>query len=131
MTVTSMLDYLRPFYPRWDRALKKQLVRHFSLPLHRKLKHLPRGERMKAAFASSPAYRPSLIVFDEPFSSLDPLVRDEFIEGLLERAPETNIFLSSHDLAELRAFRATSDVLLMASSCPQKNSARLPIASKM
>jgi ABC-type multidrug transport system ATPase subunit len=60
--------------------------------------------KMKAAFASSLAYRPSLIILDEPFSGLDPLVRDELIEGLIERAPETTIFLSSHDLAEIESF---------------------------
>jgi ABC-2 type transport system ATP-binding protein len=104
MTVGGLLDYLRPFYPEWDRTLEQQLVRQFDLPLTRKLKHLSRGMRMKAAFASSLAYRPSLIVLDEPFTGLDPLVRDELIEGLLERAPETTIFLSSHDLAEIESF---------------------------
>jgi ABC-2 type transport system ATP-binding protein len=104
MTVGALLDYMRPFYPTWDRALEQQLVRQFDLPLDRKLRHLSRGMRMKAAFASSLAYRPSLIVLDEPFTGLDPLVRDELIEGLLERAPETTIFLSSHDLAEIESF---------------------------
>jgi|HubBroStandDraft_6_1064221.scaffolds.fasta_scaffold122654_2 ABC-2 type transport system ATP-binding protein len=104
VTVGAMLDYYRPFYPQWDRGLEQELVRQFALPLGRKLKHLSRGQRMKAAFASSLAYRPSLIVLDEPFSGLDPLVRDELIEGLLERAPETTIFLSSHDLAEIESF---------------------------
>jgi ABC-2 type transport system ATP-binding protein len=104
MTVGAMLDYMRPFYPQWDRTLEGQLVRQFDLPVERKLKHLSRGMRMKAAFASSLAYRPSLIVLDEPFTGLDPLVRDELIEGLLERAPETTIFLSSHDLAEIESF---------------------------
>jgi ABC-2 type transport system ATP-binding protein len=104
MTVGEMLDYCRAFYPQWDRTLKEQLVRQFELPLKRKLKHLSRGMRMKAAFASSLAYRPSLIMLDEPFSGLDPLVRDELIEGLLEQAPETTIFLSSHDLAEIESF---------------------------
>lgn len=56
---------------------------------------------MKAALASSLAYRPKLIVLDEPFGGLDPLVRDELIEALVERAPETTIFVSSHDLAEI------------------------------
>jgi ABC-2 type transport system ATP-binding protein len=60
--------------------------------------------RMKAAFASTLAYRPSLILLDEPFTGLDPLVRDELIEGLIDRAPETTIFLSSHDLAEIESF---------------------------
>jgi len=104
MTVGAMLAYFRPFYPTWDRSLEKQLLRQFELPLDRKLKHLSRGMRMKAAFASSLAYRPSLIVLDEPFSGLDPLVRDELIECLLDRAPETTIFLSSHDLAEIESF---------------------------
>jgi ABC-2 type transport system ATP-binding protein len=104
MTVGGMLDYFRVFYPTWDSALEEQLVRRFDLPLKRKLKHLSRGMKMKASFASSLAYRPSLIILDEPFSGLDPLVRDELIEGLIERAPETTIFLSSHDLAEIESF---------------------------
>ena len=42
--------------------------------------------KMKAALASSLAYHPKLIVLDEPFTGLDPLVRDELIQGLLDRA---------------------------------------------
>jgi ABC-2 type transport system ATP-binding protein len=41
---------------------------------------------------------------DEPFTGLDPLVRDELIQGLLERAEESTIFISSHDLAEIESF---------------------------
>jgi ABC-2 type transport system ATP-binding protein len=58
MTVGAMLEYLRGFYPQWDRELERELVRQFDLPLDRKLKHLSRGMRMKAAFAGSLAYRP-------------------------------------------------------------------------
>jgi ABC-2 type transport system ATP-binding protein len=104
MTVEYFLDYLRPLYPKWDRALELQLIRQLDLPLKRKLKHLSRGQRMKAALASILVYRPSLVVLDEPFTGLDPLVRDELIESLLDRAPETTIFLSSHDLAEIESF---------------------------
>ena len=104
MTIAALLDYCRPFYPKWDGTLEQQLVRQLDLPLKRKLKHLSRGMRMKAAFASTLAYRPSLIILDEPFSGLDPLVRDELIEGLLDRAPETTIFLSSHDLGDIESF---------------------------
>lgn len=104
MTVGGMLDYWRPFYPQWDRELEQQFVRQFDLPLTRPLKHLSRGMRMKAPFASALAYRPAAVVLDEPFSGLDPLVRDELIEGLLDRASGTTIFLSSHDLAEIESF---------------------------
>jgi ABC-2 type transport system ATP-binding protein len=104
MTVESWMEYWRPFYPQWDLELERQLITQFDLPMNRKLKDLSRGMRMKAAFASSLAYRPALIMLDEPFSGLDPLVRDELIEGLLDRASESTIFLSSHDLAEIESF---------------------------
>jgi ABC-2 type transport system ATP-binding protein len=104
MTVGSFLAYLRPFYPSWDRDLENDLVKQFDLPLDRKLRHLSRGMRMKAALASALAYHPKLIVLDEPFTGLDPLVRDELIQGLLERAEEATIFISSHDLAEIESF---------------------------
>jgi ABC-2 type transport system ATP-binding protein len=60
--------------------------------------------RMKAAMASALAFRPKLIVLDEPFTGLDPLVRDELIEGLLPRTENTTVFISSHDLSEIESF---------------------------
>lgn len=104
MTVGYFLKYLAAFYPTWDHSLEAELVRQLQLPLDRKLKHLSRGMRMKAALASSLAYRPKLIVLDEPFTGLDALVRDELIEGLLARAEGTTVFISSHDLAEIESF---------------------------
>ncbi|HEX3875560.1 MAG TPA: ABC transporter ATP-binding protein [Bryobacteraceae bacterium] len=104
MTVDYFLRYLKPFYPAWDDALAAELVRQFDLPRDRRLRHLSRGMRMKAALASSLAYHPELIVLDEPFSGLDALVRQEFIQGLLERAENTTILISSHDLAEIESF---------------------------
>jgi ABC-2 type transport system ATP-binding protein len=104
MTVEYLLTYLKPFYPAWDDARAHQLIRQFDLPLHRPIRYLSRGMRMKAALASSLAYRPRLLVMDEPFSGLDPLVREDLIEGLLDSAEETTILVSSHDLGEIESF---------------------------
>jgi ABC-2 type transport system ATP-binding protein len=104
MTVGGFLNFLRPFYPTWDCGLERQLLDDFALPMDRELRHLSRGMRMKAAFVSTLSYRPELLVLDEPFSGLDPLVRDELIQGLLDRIGETTLFLSSHDLAEIESF---------------------------
>jgi ABC-2 type transport system ATP-binding protein len=104
MTVQYLLDFLKPFYPTWDDQRAGQLIRQFELPPDRKMRHLSRGMRMKAALASSLAYRPQLLVLDEPFSGLDPVVRDDLIEGIIESAEETTILVSSHDLAEIESF---------------------------
>jgi len=104
MTVAYLMRHLKPFYPTWDDARATQLLRQFDLPLNRKLRYLSRGMLMKAALASSLAFRPRLLVLDEPFSGLDPLVREELIEGMIESAEESTILVSSHDLGEIETF---------------------------
>src|SRR6516162_9820491 len=104
MKVGALLNYLREFYPTWDRALEQSLIKQFELPLDRRIKSLSRGMKMKLALASALAFHPRLIVLDEPFGGLDPLVRDQLIESLLERAAESTVFISSHDLAEIESF---------------------------
>ena len=103
MTVRQFIDYCRPFYPTWDRGLEAKLLAQFALPETRKLAQLSRGMLMKAALLSSLAYRPKLLVLDEPFSGLDPVVRDEFIRGVLEVSSqgEWTVLVSSHDIDEV------------------------------
>lgn len=103
MTVADFIAWCRPMYPTWDDAFCTELLRRFELPLNRKLKNLSRGMKMKAALLSSIAYRPSLLILDEPFSGLDPLMRDEFIRGVLELSEQENwtVLISSHDIDEV------------------------------
>lgn len=103
MSVDQFLSWCRPLYPKWDTELERTLRKQFALPGDRKLKHLSRGQRMKAALIAALAYRPELLVLDEPFSGLDPLVRDEFITGLLELAGGEGftVLVSSHDIEEV------------------------------
>ena len=103
MTVRQLLDYCRPFYPSWDRDLERRLLEHFALPEQRRLRELSRGMLMKAALLSSLAYRPRLLVLDEPFSGLDALVREELVRGLLEVAAgeDWTVLVSSHDIDEV------------------------------
>lgn len=103
MTLAELLAYCRPFYPGWDDALCSKLVSDFELPLRMKIGRMSRGMRVKAALVSALAYRPSLLVLDEPFSGLDPVVRDDLIHGVLERAGEErwSVLVSSHDLDEV------------------------------
>jgi ABC-2 type transport system ATP-binding protein len=103
MTVAQLIDFCRAFYPSWDAEFCRRLLKQFELPLDRKLKGLSRGMKMKAALLVSLAYRPRLLVLDEPFTGLDPLVREEFIHGMLELSGEGNwsVFLSSHDIDEV------------------------------
>jgi ABC-2 type transport system ATP-binding protein len=103
MTVAQMLDYCRPMYSTWDRAFERELVERMELPVSQKIRHLSRGQRMKAMLVSSLCYRPALLILDEPFSGLDPLTRDDLLGGLLEMSGqnEWTVFLSSHDVEDV------------------------------
>jgi ABC-type multidrug transport system ATPase subunit len=104
LTVQQYLDYLRPFYPQWDRELEASTLALLHLPLTRRIGDLSHGMRMKMALACALPFRPKLLVLDEPFSGLDPLVRDEFMESLIQQAGEMTVLISSHELSEIDNF---------------------------
>ena len=101
LTVAQYLDYLRPFYPNWDRELERSILKDLRLPPERGIGDLSHGMRMKMALACALPFRPQVLILDEPFSGLDPLVRDEFMERLLLQAGEMTILVSSHELSEI------------------------------
>ena len=104
LSLAKYFDYLRRLYSTWDRALEKELCGLFELPPTRKLKHLSHGMRIKTLLVGALAFRPKLLVLDEPLSGLDTLVRDEVVNGLLQQAADTTILISSHELAEIESF---------------------------
>ena len=104
LSLAHYFEYLRSLYPAWDRALETQLCGQFELPSARKIRHLSHGMRIKALLVGALAYRPKLLVLDEPLSGLDTLVRDEVVSGLLQQAGDTTILISSHELAEIETF---------------------------
>ncbi len=104
LSVGDYLDYLRPFYPSWDRALENSTRTRLQLPPNRRIGELSHGMRIKLALACALPYRPKLLILDEPFSGLDPLVREEFMEGLLLEAGEMTMLISSHELGEIENF---------------------------
>ncbi len=103
MTVRQYLDYWRAFYPRWDAALEGRLGEAFALPGDRLLRTLSRGMAIKTQLISSLAYRPELLVLDEPFSGLDAMTRDDLVRGLLEQAGTGGwtVLVSTHELSDI------------------------------
>lgn len=102
-TLKRYIDYLKPLYSNWDDAFCNELIDDFELPLNRRIGAMSRGMQMKVALVSSLSYRPELLLLDEPFSGLDPLVREELIDGILELMDggKWTILLSSHDIHEV------------------------------
>lgn len=103
MTGAQLFAWCRDTYPDWDADFCRRLVSDFEIPLDNRLDRCSRGQRMKILLISSIAFRPKLLVLDEPFSGLDPVHREEFGEALLEIAEvgEWSMIVSSHDVDDI------------------------------
>lgn len=111
LTIAQYFDYLRALYPNWDRGLEQTMRSNMELPAKRQLSKLSHGMRMKTVLIAGLAFRPKLLILDEPLSGMDTLTRDEVVDGLLEQAGETAILISSHELSEIENF--TSHIAFM------------------
>jgi ABC-2 type transport system ATP-binding protein len=113
MTVKTYLRFLKPMYPGWDTAFCDRLQALFALPMDRKIKHLSRGQRMKTAFLGALSYHPRLLLLDEPFSGLDPAVREDLLDAIMDltQQEEWTVLLSSHDMDEVE--RVADQVAMM------------------
>ncbi len=106
MTVEEHLAFLRSFHPTWDAAYADDLVDRLALPTGTRLANLSKGMRVKLSLVSVEAYRPAVLLLDEPTSGIDPLMRHELLTVLRECAPpgsERTIVFSSHILEDVEA----------------------------
>lgn len=86
--------------------LKKWLKR-FNIEEYenKKIKELSKGNKQKIQFISSIIHKPKLLILDEPFSGLDPINVDMFIDVINElKGNGTIIIFSSHQMNHVELF---------------------------
>jgi ABC-2 type transport system ATP-binding protein len=103
MRVEELLRYTCAFYPGWDSAYAEKLRAQFGLPAGARLKTLSKGQQAKAGLLIAQAYRPELLLLDEPSSGLDPIVRRDILEAVIRTVSDEGrtVFFSSHLLEEI------------------------------
>lgn len=90
-------------YTRWDQGLYEQYLARFALPKDKKFKELSRGMKMKLAIAAALSHGAKLLLLDEATSGLDPIVRDEVLDLLLDFVQDERhgVLVSSHITSDL------------------------------
>ena len=103
MRVDELIRYSRAFYPAWDDAYAEELRRAFELDSAARIKDLSKGQKARAGLLVALAYRPELLVLDEPSSGLDPIVRRDILGAVIRTIADEGrtVLFSSHLLGEV------------------------------
>lgn len=103
MTLVDLEKFCSRVYSKWDREFFYQLKKKFNLSEKQTIKNYSRGMRMKLSMAVALSHNAEILILDEATSGLDPIVREEILDLLLDFMQEENhtILISSHILSDL------------------------------
>jgi ABC-2 type transport system ATP-binding protein len=103
MRVGALMKMLSGYYATWDRDLVERLLERFKLDPSAKTFKLSKGQGTRLRLVTAMAFRPRVLVLDEPATGLDVAGRRSLLESVLEvvRDPERGVIVSSHMLADV------------------------------
>jgi len=103
MRVGELLRYSRAFYRDWDDGYADDLLRAFALDTSATVANLSKGQQARVGLIIALAYRPDLLVLDEPSTGLDPVVRRDILDAVIRTIADEGrtVLFSSHLLDEV------------------------------
>ena len=110
MKVREVIAFVSKLYTHWDDDLASSLLSKFELPENKRVSALSKGMTAKLGLLIAIAHRPDLLILDEPTSGLDPIIREDFLESVLQNHSclGRTILFSSHHVDDVE--RVADDV---------------------
>jgi ABC-2 type transport system ATP-binding protein len=104
MRISELIGFTRSFYKTWNDDVCDSLLDLFGLDRRKKVKQLSKGMLTKVSLLLAVSHEPEVLILDEPMSGLDPLVREEFLDGVLRVVCERQctVLFSSHALGDVQ-----------------------------
>jgi ABC-2 type transport system ATP-binding protein len=116
MKGTEFLTYIASLFSLSTKEIDHQVGRVLELTrledaAKRRISGYSGGMKQRLAIAQALIGNPSILILDEPTSSLDPAGRQEVLETLAAMRGEVTVFLSSHILGDIERVCDTIAVL--------------------
>ncbi len=94
---------MKHIYRSWDEPAYLRLLKQFSLPPDKPIRQFSKGMKMKLAITAALSHHSKLLILDEATSGLDPVIRDDILDMLLDfvQDEEHSILISSHITSDL------------------------------
>jgi ABC-2 type transport system ATP-binding protein len=123
MRVGDVIWFCRALYETWSDRRCNELLKLFELDPRKKIKHLSKGMAVKLALLLALAHDPEVLILDEPTAGLDPLIREEFLDGVLRTICERQrtVLFSSHTLSDVQRMADTVGIIYegrLLAECP-------------
>ena len=102
-TVSDIETVVKHIYTNWNHVQYWELIKKFNLPLKQQISTFSKGMKVKLNFAIALAHHSKLLLLDEATSSLDPVMRDDVLELLLDfvQDEENSVLFSTHITSDL------------------------------
>jgi ABC-2 type transport system ATP-binding protein len=112
MRIGPLLRTLSGYYQTWDAQLVDELLERFKLDPKKKASELSKGQGTRLRLVTAMAFRPKVLLLDEPASGLDLAGRHSLLKSVLDVVydPTRSVVISSH---MLRDVERVSDRLLV------------------
>ena len=103
LTACQVDKIMSKAYTQWSSDEFFAYLKRLNVPENKAFSALSRGMKMKLGIACSLSHKAKLLILDEATSGLDPAVRDEVIDILLDftRDEEHSVLISSHIVSDL------------------------------
>ncbi|MEN6407162.1 MAG: ABC transporter ATP-binding protein [Thermoguttaceae bacterium] len=113
MRVGEAIGFCKSCFPTWNDSRCRELLDLFGLDVQKKVKHLSKGMQTKLSLLLAVSHEPELLLLDEPLSGLDPVAREEFLDGVLQTVCDRGqtVLISSHMLDDVRRLADTVGIL--------------------
>lgn len=94
---------MKDIYRSWNGQTFLELLKKFGLPVGKPIRQFSKGMKMKLAIAVALSHNSKLLILDEATSGLDPVIRDDILDMLLEFVQDEShsILVSSHITSDL------------------------------
>ncbi len=113
MRVGDVIGFCRALYTTWNDQTCREMVELFRLDVNKKVKHLSKGTLVKLSLLLAVAHDPQVLILDEPVAGLDPVGREEFLDGVLRTICQRGqtVLISSHTLEDVQRLADTVGIL--------------------
>lgn len=114
MFTAADVDYfMKDIYKRWSSETFYKYLSKLNIPRRMEIQKFSKGMKMKISIAVALSHKARILMLDEATSGLDPVIRDEILDALVEfvEDKEHAILFSTHIISDIE--KAANRILLI------------------